>query len=363
MNINFWIILFTIAAAQGYFVATVLFVKKENRVPNRLLGAFLLLLAITLSEWLLWWTGLIRQVPGLMAVSVAFPLLYGPFLLLFYQATFQKITSNWGLHFIPALLLVLLMTPFYLRFVYPQPTVIQSVTRILQHPLFPITVFSLMSFYGIWMARRFRPFLQGNSELQRWHRLILLAYLGIILAYIFYRLLPTLELQAPVWKYLIALSLTGFIYLIAWLGYVQPQVLAGVRLQEALQPKKYRKSSLSALESQQLFQQITRLIESESLYANGELDLETLSQKLKKSRHHISQAINEQTGGNFADFINRYRIQAAQDLLANRSKREKNVIEVAYEVGFNSKKAFNLAFKKITGMTPTEYRQVQEKRG
>ncbi|MBK7869305.1 MAG: AraC family transcriptional regulator [Saprospiraceae bacterium] len=364
MPINAWIILFTIAAAQGYFLVAVLFSKKENRIPNRLLALFLMCMSLTLTEWLLHWTKLIQQVPGFVAVSVSLPLAYGPILFLFYQTTFQtkQLPKRWWLHFMPMALMIIILLPIYLRFVYRVPALVQSTFTVLRHPLFPIIMFSLMSFYCIWIAMRFRSFLIGNNELQRWHRLILGAYIGVVLTYILYRLLPNLEIQAPVWKYIIALALTIFIYLIAWLGYAQHQVLQGMPLAKALQPQKYRKSSLSESESKQLFQQITYLMENEKLYIDSELNLDVLSQKLNKTRHHISQVINEQSDRNFADFINGYRIKAAQELLASSSKKEKNVIEIAYEVGFNTKKAFNLAFKKMTSMTPTEFRQSQEKK-
>lgn len=87
-----------------------------------------------------------------------------------------------------------------------------------------------------------------------------------------------------------------------------------------------------------------------------------IAQKLKAQRHHVSQAINEQAGKSFAEFVNAYRVKAAQELLATTSKQELNAIEVAYQVGFGTKNAFNLAFKKITGTTPTSYRQMQEKK-
>lgn len=360
---NFWILLFVIAASQGYFVALILLAKKENRIPNRLLGLFILLLAITLTEWLLWWTELIRQVPGMIALGVGLPLLYGPLLFLFYQVSFQSISRRWWVHLLPFGLLILLILPFYLRFFYKIPPLIEFATATLRHPVFPILMFSQMSFYGIWIAVRFRSFLKGKTTLLRWHRIILVAYWGILLAYVFYRLMPSLELKATEWKYLIALSITIFIYLIAWLGYVQPQVLLGLGLIEALSPKKYRKSSLTPEESKALYVQITKLMEVEALYTNSELGMDELSRQLNKTRHHVSQAINEHASRNFADFVNGYRIKAAQERLVSSSKKEKNVIEIAYEVGFNTKKAFNLAFKKRTGMTPSEYRQAHQKNG
>jgi AraC-like DNA-binding protein len=59
---------------------------------------------------------------------------------------------------------------------------------------------------------------------------------------------------------------------------------------------------------------------------------------------------------NFRDFINKYRIEESKFLLKNKSNGNKTILEIAYEVGFNSKSAFNAAFKKFTGLTPKEYR-------
>jgi len=65
-------------------------------------------------------------------------------------------------------------------------------------------------------------------------------------------------------------------------------------------------------------------------------------------------------GQNFYDFINRYRILEAKQLLTNPKDPKITVLEVLYEVGFNSKSSFNTLFKKYTGLTPTEFRKKQQ---
>jgi len=74
------------------------------------------------------------------------------------------------------------------------------------------------------------------------------------------------------------------------------------------------------------------------------------------SKHQLSQVINEQTGMNFFEYVNQHRIGEARQLLSATSKKELNIIDIAYEVGFNNKVSFNTAFKKITGKTPTSFR-------
>src|SRR6185503_2829883 len=64
---------------------------------------------------------------------------------------------------------------------------------------------------------------------------------------------------------------------------------------------------------------------------------------------------------NFFDFINRFRIDEAKLMLTNPKDRKITVLEVLYQVGFNSKSSFNTLFKKYTGLTPTAFRKEQQK--
>jgi AraC-like DNA-binding protein len=58
----------------------------------------------------------------------------------------------------------------------------------------------------------------------------------------------------------------------------------------------------------------------------------------------------------FFDFVNEYRIQKAMGILKDQSRSQLTVLEILYEVGFNSKSSFNTSFKKHTNLTPTAYR-------
>nr|WP_320000773.1 helix-turn-helix domain-containing protein [uncultured Draconibacterium sp.] len=72
--------------------------------------------------------------------------------------------------------------------------------------------------------------------------------------------------------------------------------------------------------------------------------------KIKRLKHHEKKFIN-------TNFVNEYRIEKAMELLASNDRKEYTILKILYEVGFNSKSSFNTAFKKHTGLTPTEYRQ------
>ena len=363
MNFDLYSILASIAAGQGLFLAAVLFLKKENQLPNRILAVFLFLLAFTLFQWVLWWTGGIEKVPFMLGLGFSVPLLYGPLMFLFYQSTFErkKLSAQDIMHFIPAGIGVFLMLPFYLRFFEDIASALEWIPSLTRAPWFPVLIFMQMIGYGIWVALHFQKYFLENDELRKWHRWLLAAYWGIVLAYLFYRLLSVFGLSAPGWVYLIAFSLTFFIYLVAWLGYIEPRIFQGVPLREAIVPIKYKKSSLGKKQSKAIFNRISELMEKEKIYRQDNFSLTVLAERIGEQRHHISQSVNEQSGMSFPKYVSSFRVEDAQQLLTEKSKAEMNISQVAFAVGFNTKKAFNLAFKNETGMTPTEYRRKIDK--
>jgi AraC-like DNA-binding protein len=90
-------------------------------------------------------------------------------------------------------------------------------------------------------------------------------------------------------------------------------------------------------------------------YANPNLSLNELASKLKMQPHILSKVINQGFQKNFFDFINTYRVDEFKNRMDDPKYRHYTLISVAYEVGFNSKTAFNRSFKKMTNQTPSEY--------
>ena len=82
--------------------------------------------------------------------------------------------------------------------------------------------------------------------------------------------------------------------------------------------------------------------------------LQQIAEGLNEKERNISQAINTIEKRNVNDYINNFRIEHACTLLLG--DKDKPVFEVMYESGFSTKGAFNLAFKRVTGKTPTQYR-------
>ena len=92
-------------------------------------------------------------------------------------------------------------------------------------------------------------------------------------------------------------------------------------------------------------------------YLDASLSLYDLSKQIEIPTRDLSLLINHHLNKHFFDFVNEYRIEKAKKILTDPGKKEFTVLEILYDVGFNSKSSFNTAFKKHTGYTPTEYRK------
>jgi AraC-like DNA-binding protein len=118
---------------------------------------------------------------------------------------------------------------------------------------------------------------------------------------------------------------------------------------------KYAKSGLSDSSLKIVVQDLEKLMNSEMLYLQAELSLADISKKLKIPRHHLTQALNTQVGKNFYTYINEFRVETVIESLKKPENRQFTVLAIALESGFNSKSTFNSVFKKITGLTPSEF--------
>ncbi len=118
---------------------------------------------------------------------------------------------------------------------------------------------------------------------------------------------------------------------------------------------KYKKSRLTSSFSNDLKEKLISLLEEEKIYRQNNISLEILSQRMDTTKHNASQVINEHFDLNFFELINKYRIEEALDILQKDTFNNLNIIDVAYEVGFNNKVTFNKSFKKIISLTPSQY--------
>jgi len=154
---------------------------------------------------------------------------------------------------------------------------------------------------------------------------------------------------------IIAMSL--MVLYIAQMAYLNPKVFdyKSFLSSNGMVFSKYLKSGLTPSLSEELKEKLITLFTIDKVYRDSALSLETLSEKLNTTRHNASQIINEHFDMNFFELINKFRIEESIDLLLEDKNGNLNIIDIAYEVGYNNKVTFNKAFKKTTSLTPTQF--------
>lgn len=115
-----------------------------------------------------------------------------------------------------------------------------------------------------------------------------------------------------------------------------------------------REAVISDDKMQQIANTLSTAMVEKELFRDEDLSLNSLSTAASVSENYISETLSQFMKTNFFQFVNRYRVEEAKNLLKNTDML---VSSVAYEVGFKSKSTFNSAFKNIAGSTPTAYRK------
>lgn len=103
----------------------------------------------------------------------------------------------------------------------------------------------------------------------------------------------------------------------------------------------------------ELMQRINELMERKKLYLDSELKVSDIAHAFKLHRNDISACINSQTGCTFTQYVNRYRVDYAKQLL--RQQPEKKISTVWTEAGFGTEQTFFKIFRAATGVSPKEW--------
>lgn len=136
--------------------------------------------------------------------------------------------------------------------------------------------------------------------------------------------------------------------------FMQRSAHISVALKDAIKDVQRGKSQLAGVNLSELDGKIRRVMVTEEAFTEFELTLPKLAQKLDLRPHQLSEYLNRIRSKKFSEFVNAYRVEKAKSIL--KTSEEENILEIAFSVGFNSKSAFNNAFKEVTGVSPSEFR-------
>ena len=357
-SLDHWTFIFLLAGANGLFLSLVLFRQnKGNYLANRLLAVIMLMFGISLFYYVAYWTGYIKVLPSILQVIFILPLTFAPLFLFYFKRLYRKSIpwrDTW--HFLPFVVLFIYYFPHYIGWEPPYSEILYSnVSYLLRVILFNLVMLAYAAYLFYYLKQQNKSATLLSTQ-YRWMQKAAACYAGFAISLAtYYILYLTIDFDIT-HDYAVSFFMAVFIYLAGYLGYRQPEILSGQIPEPKKKVPKYAKAGLSSAEAAFHLKNITRYMEEKQPFLDCELRMEDLAHQLNLSKHTFSQIINERLQQNFSDFINHYLVKEAQRLLGESHNQDEKIISIAYDAGFRNKASFYNAFKKHTGISPTEYR-------
>lgn len=342
--------------------------RRQRKRANLFLSLFFLSQTFIVIHFLILHnrTYFIATMPYLFFIGTPFYFLISPSLYFYTKSlAFSKhrLTRFEVLHFIPFFVAALFYTiVFHIHSIETKRALIES-NLLTNHSylinfdsiLFTqIAIYIVASLLVIWRYRKAikEEFSTINSINLSWLNFILYGFLIAWLTSVVYVVYVFIYSDvSPLLQTINYLAFFIFFNIIFYHGLVQPELFL------ALDAKpRYITSRLSQSDAHKYAAMLASYMETNKPHLEPTITLKDLSDRLSIPLRFLSQIINEYHHRNFFDFINQYRIEESKRLLRDPMNKDKTVLDILYDVGFSSKSSFNTAFKKVVGLTPTQFR-------
>jgi len=368
-------ILYAAATIQGLFLGFMLWQTKINQPANKILSTLLVLLSFHLVLIGFDEREFFMAFPHLSRISWIIGALYGPLTFLFVQRLTNTSVNRMLriLIFLPFIILFFVLLPYYLQSAEVKRAYLDAfeTARVddfgwinqavsLLHIVFAV---GNLAVYLRWELRQSEEYSSIDAIRVQWLRQFLIFQLVIILfgVAIFFAHIFHIDFLGNLYRY----HFVGVVFLFYWLSYkalTQP-VLFGITQtppdEQTPKPKETVEKSRKDIPDDdslgKVLTSVQSVLQQEKLYLKNDLTLTELAAKSGYSRNLVSQAINNQTAGNFFDLVNRYRVDEFLEKALNPENRHLSQLGIALDSGFSSKASFYAIVKKRTGMTPSEY--------
>lgn len=352
----------------GFFIAFILNVRrKTDQLANGLIGIFVFMHSFFLIHVSLYLTNYTYLAPHTLSMSTIFSFLYGP-VLYFY---FKRVSENYSfkkrdlLHLAPTVGLLLFFLPIYSLSTQEKLQVMLGLSEYGEHPyLRPVTIIKLASLiiygyltYKVYQKNR----ITANKQVQKLklQKTLMIIHAVYALSYALYATVIIQDVFSGMMFNLQLFAMTALVLYVGYIAYANPMILAGVSPTLKKVRAKYKNSGLTPSFSLELKEQLVSLLEKDKVYRQNSIKLESIAQSLNTTRHNASQIINEHFGMNFFELINKYRVEEAMELLKTNNG-DLNIIDIAYEVGYNNKVTFNKSFKRVARLTPSQFAKLSQ---
>lgn len=371
---------FIIGSIQAFFLSLLVFTKKKKTTGDYVLGCWMIFIGLHLLDYYSFSTKLFLKYPHVGGVGMNFPLLQGPFMFIYVLVMTNKTGRFKTVYLFHSLPFVLSTIYFLFNFyflnasdkqTYYLNNIVNASSPFLKLNL--VLIIFLGPLYVILSLIKLKKHLGTiNDEFSyieninlNWLKYVI-ASLGfvwiiVILTVAVRYFFPSLNIGHS--DTFIYFSFTAAIFFLGFFGLKQQNIYSDSSftkqeahtLEETKQKERYQKSGLNDNKAKEYLDQLLQFVEKEKPYLDNKLSLKDVADKLEISVNHLSQVINEQLKVSFFDFINKYRVEEFIFRLSLPESKQFTILAIAYDCGFNSKSGFNTIFKKMTGLTPSQF--------
>lgn len=368
-----WNVIFIAAFSQGLFVAIVLFIQffKTREKSSLFLGLFVFTFSFVLLNNVVYWNSLFKEYPHFLFVTISIRYLVAPFFLFFVLAFLEgRSVKIKFYHFLPFVFLFLYYLPLILlsgdekiallsRDIPPDHY--NSLRFLIGNYSFKLVSVQLI-LYAYLAFKYLGKYLKNNySQLDkdRMNQIAWLKFLNFLffiygLMMLLYFILIYFGVGGIEKDYFISLAMCMAVYCISYVGMFNPELLKGKAFIENITNRKYSKTRLKESYLEEITDRLEDTMQLSQLFLNPDLKMDDVASELNLPKHHISQALSLQKGITFTEFVNIYRIKYAKGLLDDYAT-DQTIKTVMYSSGFNNRASFNNNFKRLIGMTASEY--------
>jgi len=373
MQVTLVDMLLATSVVQSLALAAFLLLPANIRLTsNQLLAATVMSFAAWLGEIFLYGTGLALEHPNLAYLGTLVGLLQAGGLYLYARSLmYRDFRLRWqhAVHTLPFWIFsAVFLVGYYLQPVQVKLDILSQRDHpgVLISPVLAVAIHLVVLGYlyaTIRAINRFgldvrRIFSSLENKQLAWLRSLLLGYAVVWTVSMFYCLAAHVLKSAAGADWVVAAgAVTGFVFINYLLvnALRQPVLFSGLSAEEArLLASVDEAADLPYADSDFLARLEQHMCDSRP-HLHSNLTVEQLARQMKVHPRELSRAINQGFRQNFFEFVSGYRVTEAQRLLADPANSD-NILQVMYAAGFNSKSVFNTAFKKATGLTPSQYR-------
>jgi AraC-like DNA-binding protein len=368
-----WSYILAFGALNGAAVAVALLGTRSNRVANRLLAALLVVVALRLVPYIIGYAGYYDAYPWLSFAPFDLPLALGPLLWLYViRLTGDALPPRWWWHLMPALLHLVAYGAIFVLCSVPQKTwIAQHVVDPWVQPVITVASLAGLALYGgkaLARVRAYQRWLDGHLSNREEFRLVWLRALLAIVAVTGVVWLGVVVLDAlrPL-SYLDEFPFYVFLAGVTWLlgllamrhaATVYPLPADDEAAEEALAAEPATAAAgIAGPDWRALGERYLDAVRANGWAHDPQLTLAGLARKLGTNTTYVSRAFNLGLGQSFNECINRLRVEAVATELRSGSTRD--LVQIGFDAGFNSKASFQRAFRRYMDTTPSAFREAQ----